>query len=125
MAGTDTAQFRRPMGMARHCGLYPAIRRCACGLRKFHAGGRCRGLRRLLGVDVLVFAGLAAGRYSYRLALPGGVELGSAAPLQLTEGEEERVLLRAALSPLTIAGRVVEPDGSPVPSIVIFILRIL
>jgi len=69
------------------------------------------------------FAGLAAGRYAYRVRAPGRPELVSATPIGLEEGERKRHVVRVAGAALSISGRVGDRAGEPLPGIEVSVVR--
>jgi protocatechuate 3,4-dioxygenase beta subunit len=69
------------------------------------------------------FVGLAAGRYAYRVQAPRRPEVESADSVQLKEGERLDLTVHLVGANLTIAGRLLNQQGEPVPGIGISAVR--
>jgi hypothetical protein len=69
------------------------------------------------------FVGLAAGRYAYRVQAPRRPEVESADSVQLKEGERLDLTVHLVGANLTIAGRLLNQQGEPVPGIEISAVR--
>jgi protocatechuate 3,4-dioxygenase beta subunit len=69
------------------------------------------------------FVDLAAGRYAYRVQAPGQSGRESNVSIALEDGERKRIAVRLADSNLSIAGRVRNESGEPIPGIAVSAVR--